>query len=55
MERIGHHPEQGEDTFIEPARKAMGAIAFATARSDGRALSFDEAIAQASAWLDERS
>ena len=31
------------------------AIAFAAAESDGRSLSYDEAIAQARAWLDEGS
>jgi tetratricopeptide (TPR) repeat protein len=54
-ERIGHHPEPGEDVFIERAREASGAIAFAAAESDGRSLSYDEAIAQARAWLDEGS
>jgi tetratricopeptide (TPR) repeat protein len=54
-ERIGHHPEPGEDVFIERAREALGAIAFAAAESDGRSLSYDEAIAQARAWLDEGS
>jgi tetratricopeptide (TPR) repeat protein len=54
-ERIGHHPEPREEVFIERAREALGAIAFAAAESDGRSLSYDEAIAQACAWLDEGS
>lgn len=54
-ERIGHHPEPGEEVFIERTRDALGAIAFAVAESDGRSLSYDEAIAQARAWLDEGS
>ena len=54
-ERIGHHPEPREEVFIERAREALGAIAFAAAESDGRSLSYDEAIAQARAWLDEGS
>ena len=55
-ERIGHHPEPARRTcFIERAREALGAIAFAAAESDGRSLSYDEAIAQARAWLDEGS
>ena len=54
-ERIGHHSEPGEDMPIERAREALGAIAFAAAESDGRSLSYDEAIAQARAWLDESS
>ena len=41
--------------FLERAREALGAIAFAAAESDGRSLSYDEAIAQARAWLDEGS
>src|SRR5207249_10133633 len=54
-ERIGHHPEPRQEVFIERAREALGAIAFAAAESDGRSLSYDEAIAQARAWLDEGS
>jgi hypothetical protein len=54
-ERIGHHPEPREEVFIERAREALGAIAFAAAESDGRSLSYNEAIAQARAWLDEGS
>ena len=54
-ERIGHHPEPREEVFIEPAREALGAIAFAAAESDGRSLSYEEAIAQARAWLEEGS
>ena len=54
-ERIGHHPEPREEVFIERAREALGAIAFAAAESDGRSLSYDEAIVQARAWLDEGS
>ena len=55
MERMGHHPEPGNEIFIERAREALGAIAFAAAESDSRSLSYDEAIAQARAWLDEGS
>ncbi|HXS54239.1 MAG TPA: tetratricopeptide repeat protein [Usitatibacter sp.] len=54
-ERIGHHPEPGAEVSIERAREALGDIAFAAAESDGRSLSYDEAIAQARAWLDEGS
>jgi non-specific serine/threonine protein kinase len=54
-ERIGHHPEPGGELSIERAREALGADAFAAAESEGRSLSYDEAIAQARAWLDEGS
>ena len=54
-ERIGHYPEPGEEVLIDRAREALGAIPFAAAESDGRSLSYDAAIAQARAWLDEGS
>ena len=55
MERMGHHPEPGDEVSIARAREALGAMAFAAAESDGRSLSYDDAIAQARAWLDEGS
>ena len=55
MQHMGHHPEPRDDVQIARAREALGAMAFAAAESDGRSLSYDEAIAQARAWLDKGS
>ena len=41
--------------FIERAREALGCHAFAAAESAGRSLSYDEAIAEARAWLEQHS
>jgi len=41
--------------FIQRTRQALGAAAFAAAESAGRSLSYDEAIAEARSWLEQRS
>ncbi len=53
--QMGYHRERADEVSIARAREALGAVAFAAAESDGRSLSYDEAIAQARAWLDEGS
>jgi predicted ATPase/DNA-binding winged helix-turn-helix (wHTH) protein len=58
-EQMGYHREPADEAFLAPliarARGALGDAAFTAAESAGRALLYDDAIAQARAWLDEGS
>ncbi|MBC8023613.1 MAG: tetratricopeptide repeat protein, partial [Burkholderiales bacterium] len=51
----GLHRDPADEAFLAPrvatARGAMGADAFANAEAPGRALGYDEAIAETRAWL----
>jgi non-specific serine/threonine protein kinase len=58
-EKMGYQPEPVDEAFQAPlirrTREALGAAAFAAAESAGRSLSYDEAIAEARSWLEQRS
>ena len=51
--------ETADEAFLAPrialARKALGDAAFAEAQAGGNALSYEEAIAEARAGLEDRS
>ncbi len=55
--RLGIQSEPVNEAFLAPliakAREALGAAAFASADAAGRALSYDAALAEARAWLQE--
>ena len=57
-EQMGYHREPTDEAssaqIIRRAREALGDAAFAQAESAGRALSYDEAIAEVRAWLEQR-
>jgi hypothetical protein len=57
--QIGYRREPPDEAFLAPliahTRRALGDAAFAAADSAGRALSYDEAIAEARSWLKQRS
>jgi non-specific serine/threonine protein kinase len=57
--QMGFHRERADEAFLAPliarARGALGDAAFTAAESAGRTLSYEEAIGQARAWLDEGS
>jgi tetratricopeptide (TPR) repeat protein len=56
---MGYQREPVDELFLAPlirrTREALGAAAFAAAESAGRSLSYDEAIAEARSWLEQRS
>jgi non-specific serine/threonine protein kinase len=58
-EQMGRQREPVDEAFLAPliqqAREALGAAGFAAAESAGRSLSYDEAIAEARSWLEQRS
>jgi hypothetical protein len=53
--QTGLHRDPADEAFVAPrvakARAALGAPGFAAADGEGRALGYDEAIAEARAWL----
>jgi tetratricopeptide (TPR) repeat protein len=55
MVQTGFHGDPADEAFLAPliakARQALGSTAFAVAEAEGRALSYEAAIAQAQAWL----
>jgi predicted ATPase/class 3 adenylate cyclase len=55
-ERMGYHREPMDEALLPPliarARRALGETAFASAEEAGRALSYEEAVAETGAWLD---
>jgi tetratricopeptide (TPR) repeat protein len=57
--QMGFHRERADEAFLTPViartRGALGDPAFTAAESAGRSLSYEEAIAQARAWLDDGS
>jgi hypothetical protein len=57
--QMGSHRDRADEAFLTPViartRGALGDPAFTAAESAGRSLSYEEAIAQARAWLDEGS
>jgi hypothetical protein len=57
--QMGYQREPVDEAFLAPliqrTRKALGAAGFAAAESAGRSLSYDEAIAEARSWLEQRS
>ena len=57
-EQMGYHREPPDEAslapFIARTREALGDATFAEVQSVGRALSYDEAIAEARAWLEQR-
>lgn len=59
MAQTGLHRDPTDEAFLAPliekARAALGASAFAAAEATGRELAYEEAIAQAQAWLVKRS
>ena len=59
MEQIGRQREPADAAFLAPlirrTREALGAAAFAAAESAGGLLSYDEAIAEARSWLEQRT
>lgn len=58
-EQMGYQREPVDEVLLAPliqrTREALGAAAFAAAESAGRSLSYDEAIAEARSWLEQRS
>ncbi len=56
LEQMNYHIERADALFLAPlvsrAREALGAEAFAEAESAGRTLSYEQAIAEARAWLN---
>jgi tetratricopeptide (TPR) repeat protein len=58
-EQTRAHRDPVDETFLMPliakTREALGEAAFAAAEAAGRALSYEEAIAEAHAWLENRS
>ena len=58
-EQMGYHREPVDEAalapFIARSREAQGAAAFAAAEAAGHSLSYDEVIAEARAWLEQRS
>jgi hypothetical protein len=58
-EQMGYHREPVDEAalapFIARSREALGAEVFAAAEAAGRSLSYDEVIAEARAWLEQRS
>ena len=58
-EASAYHPEPTFEQILAPliarTREALGTPAFAVAKAAGRALSYEDAMAQARAWLDYRS
>jgi non-specific serine/threonine protein kinase len=59
LQQMGHRHEPSDEAANAPSvartREALGAAAFAAAESAGRLLSYDEAITEARAWLEQRS
>ncbi|MDQ2962900.1 MAG: tetratricopeptide repeat protein [Pseudomonadota bacterium] len=56
--QTGLHRDPADDAFLMPliamARVALGPAAFGAAAAAGHSLSYDEAIVEARAWLEER-
>ncbi len=54
-EQMGYHREPMDEAILPPlmarARATLGEVAFASAEAAGRALSYEEAIVEARAWL----
>ncbi len=57
-ERTGIHRDPADDAFLAPrmvtAREMLGESLFAVAKEGGRVLSYEQAIAEARAWLERR-
>lgn len=55
-EKMGYHREPMDEAFLPPliacTREALGEVAFSSAEAGGRALSYDEALAEVRAWLE---
>ena len=58
-ERTGIHRDPTDEAFLAPliarARESLGTAAFAAAEGTGRVLGYEEAMAEARAWLESRS
>jgi non-specific serine/threonine protein kinase len=58
-EQMGYRREPEDQATYAPViartREALGSTAFAAAEISGRSLSYDEAIAEARAWLEQRA
>ncbi len=58
-EQLGRRPDPFDREFLSPliarARQALGESAFAAAETTGRATSYEVAMAEARAWLEERT
>jgi predicted ATPase/class 3 adenylate cyclase len=58
MAQTGLHRDPADEAFLAPliatARNALGPTVFAAAEATGRAFSYDQAVAEAWAWLDRR-
>jgi len=56
MQQMGYHREPSDEAslppFIARTTEALGSTAFAASQLSGRALSYDEAMAEARSWLD---
>jgi len=59
LEQTGYHRDPADEAFLTPliarAHERLGATAFAAAETAGRALSYEDALAEARAWLESRS
>jgi hypothetical protein len=59
LEESGSRREPADAAFLTPliaaTREALGEAAFAAAEAGGRALSYDEAMAEVRAWLENLS
>jgi predicted ATPase/class 3 adenylate cyclase len=59
LRALGSHREQADIAFLTPllalTRKGLNSGAFAAAEAEGRALSYDDAVAAARTWVEELS
>lgn len=57
LERLGRHLDPADERFLAPliagARRELGEVAYAAACAGGRALSYEEALAETRKWLEE--
>jgi len=58
LEQTGYHRDPADEAFLSPliarALEGLGATAFAAAETAARALSYEDALAEARAWLESR-
>jgi hypothetical protein len=59
MKQMGYRREPTDEASLAPliarTREALGDATFAAAESDGRSLSYEDAIADARSWLEQPS
>jgi hypothetical protein len=59
LEQTGYHRDPADEAFLSPliarAHEGLGAAGFTAAETAGRALSYEDGLAMARAWLERRS